>query len=498
MKAFKKIGLLLLAMVLVFLAAPSVSHADDSSSYYDGYYGTNYYTITVTNSKGKALALYDYVKSGTELTATVAVNSGYEWDDSEDAEAPVFYVQGNSYTLDKNNSFKFTVNSDWSDWFYIDTDTIPKELPHFEYTHGLGYTLTAKDSKGKTVNEGDLLKDGQVITVTAKLDEGFEWTTDTPYFYAQDNYFELDKKGSFKFTYDSNITTVAYIYTYNDPQHIYTAEITADEHVKSFVFADSPNKKKAAASGNGEYILDRAHGLSGETIAIKCILEDGYELDSVKVTKKAKRNSDNKKVNIGYAFTGCFSDPNLFTIYPLYGFDSYSMTVSDYAFSVSITTKKASDSDTAITLDKKKYNVATPKIKGKLNLQYGYYYDSDYYRGTKTLTFGKGKKASTVFSIEMERYGKKGEVYTWLDYDKAVKFGTDAVNYEIFDLTGVKDVDRYTMTSLINEIYSEYKKGRLPALKAIFLPSDMSVEIKYTFNTDSEYYYYPVQVITAD
>ena len=482
MKNLKKLFVLVLALALIGLVAPSASQAATKSSIYDGYY---FYagTVKVTDSKGNLINIGDSVKNGTQLTVTVTLKPGYEWDTSEESS---FYVQGNSYTLDKNHSFKFKTNASDYGYFYIDTDyAYYNTLPHYEYEHDYGYTVTVKDSKGNVIKEGDLLTDGAEYTATVTLKDGYEWLADEKVVYAAGNEYTLDKKNSFKFKYDEDDSTVVSIVladTWYSLARYYTASITSDSHVKSFTFVNATNKKKATvAAGEKEYLFNRANGLygtSGNTyqfISFKCELESGYELDTVTVNK-------------GSIEAGSTSDTKLITYSTGYNGD----IVANDKLSINITTKKAGSG--SITLDKKKYKVVAPTVSGGKFKKSG-----DYYTATQTFTFSKAKNA-TVIAFSLEKYGKKGDTYGWIDSEKT-NMGTDLTDCEIIDLTGVKGLTSNTAREIVSYIYSAYKSGYLPALKAVFLPSNVSIELKnswYNYNGLYEYSYYPIQVITAE
>lgn len=390
MKSFKKLFLLLLAAVLVFSFAPAYAQADEdddeyeTSCIYDGFYGSSYADITVTDSKGNEYFANDYIKDGTELTVKVTLKEGYEW-----GEYKQMYVQGQVYDLDKKDSFKFTVNREWSQWFTIDF-----------------------------------------------------------------NYY---------------------------PKRNYTIKIKADKNVKSYEFINKDGSVKTLPAGEKSYELKGANALSSGTYSIRVIFEKGYELDTAEFAEVSVTDSwgDTYKTTPGYITRT--SDIDLIQAY-LYSGDNYTYTIN-------ITSKKATSS----LLDSKKYTVVAPTVKtSKFKKPYS---DDDYYTATTTLTFGKGKKATT-FSVTSYKYSKKGEVYSYLNYDGSrVPVGSDASKYEVLDFSGVTGLSQETMNNLVGRIYSAYKQDKFPNLKAIYLPKGIAVPILDSW--DGTYYYYPIKVITV-
>lgn len=316
------------------------------------------------------------------------------------------------------------------------------------YSEGYGFTVVITDPSGKELKPGDKFNAGTELTATFTLDDMFEWD-DNAYFYAGDSYYiEGD---SCTFTPYDDFWVSAY------PVVKYNATLKADSHVKSFEFINAAEESVYDA-GLKDYLFDKSMGLSGSSIAVRCIFEDGYELDTAVVT-----SSETGASIIRY------SENNIFDIY----FDYRNATLTPSVIKITSrkeTSRKLSGKLTTIKPTVKKY-------KGEYDNEIDY-----------VISLGKGKKAST-FNYVTYDYGL--EVNTYLtDYN----IRSSAQKYEVIDLSEASKLNDETIISLVNCIYHLYRMDKFPNLKAIYLPKGLYVPT--TEQWTEEFIYYPVKVIT--
>ncbi|MCR5330722.1 MAG: hypothetical protein K6E62_05990 [Lachnospiraceae bacterium] len=355
-----------------------------------------------------------------------------------------------------------------------------EKVCYYDGFYGYDYgQATVTDATGKEIAVSEAVADGTTLTVKITLNEDSQWGEQKS-IYIQGNNYELDENNSAEFTIDADYSTwFSDDFTYNCvPTKSYPVKIKADSHVKSYEFISEDGKVNSFPAGEKEYRIDSAWALSSGAIGMRIIFEDGYECDTASFnTVKVKEYGESYTYYTGS--TSITSDPDYFYIF------IYTNSTVEYNHTLKIVSKEKK----ADLLDNKKLNIAVPKVKtSKLKKVYA---NDDYYQGSTTLTFGKGKKA-TVFTITNYRYGKKGSVESYLNYDENT--GSDLANYEVFDLTGVTGLSDYVVYSLVERIYHFYKQGKIPNLKAIYLPAGQVVEL---MSYDDEYRYYPVEVITV-
>ena len=215
----------------------------DAVCYYSGFNMATYCDMTVTDPSGREIVYGDTVVSGTELTVKITLNENCRLADNTE-----MYVQGNYYKLDKNNSFKFTVNYDYSNWFYI--DFVYGKQPTRTYTikikgdsHVKSYEFLTKDEKkisvpagekSYTVDEAWALSSGS-IALKVIPDDGYEcgsvqWNTLKVKDSWGDEY--TITPGDVVRTSDSNIYWVSFVY---DKDYTYTLKVTSKKEEPGFL-----------------------------------------------------------------------------------------------------------------------------------------------------------------------------------------------------------------------------------------------------------------------
>ncbi|MCR5322367.1 MAG: hypothetical protein K6E85_03730 [Lachnospiraceae bacterium] len=319
---------------------------------------------------------------------------------------------------------------------------------YYGYSEDYGFVAKVTDPKGNEIKQGATVTEGTELTVTLILDEYHEWGT-YKYVYTDDYYYP--EGDSFTFTPHSDFWVSAY------PNTKFAATVKTDKYVKSIEFINAETKTVTDASQKN-YIFEKANGLSGNSIALKCIFEDGYELDEAVITETASdamiiRNSENDIFEVYFDMTANPSTPTV----------------------VKITSKKAASRK--LSGKPKTVKPTVKKNKGEYDNQIDY-----------ILTFGKGKKATT-FS------------YSFFDYDtseysyfNSVSIGSDAKKYEVIDLSEATKVPEEILKMLVDRIYHFYRMDKFPALKAIYLPKGVCIPL--TEKWYGEFTYYPIKVIT--
>ena len=319
---------------------------------------------------------------------------------------------------------------------------------YYGYSEDYGFVAKVTDPQGKEIKQGDTVTEGTELTVTLILDEYHEWGQ-YKYVYTDDYYYP--EGDSFTFTPHSDFWVSAY------PNTKYASTLKADQHVKSFEFINA-EKKTVKAATEKDYIFDKAMGLSGNSIAIKCIFEDGYELDEATITATESdalliRQSENDIFEVYFDMTSNSSTPTV----------------------VKITSKKAESRK--LSGKPKTVKPTVKKNKGEYDNQIDY-----------ILTFGKGKKA-TAFSYSYFKYDSSE-----YSYFNTFSIGSDAKKYEVIDLSEATKVPEAILKMMVDRIYHFYKMDKFPKLKAIYLPK--GVYIPLTEKWYGEFIYYPVKVIT--
>ena len=316
------------------------------------------------------------------------------------------------------------------------------------YSEGYGFSVKITDSKGKDIKPGDTFASGTELTVTIILDDLYEWGP-TQYAYTDDYYyFEGD---SFTFTPTCDFWVSAY------PRSEYRATIKADSHIKSFEFIDA-EKKTVIDAAEKDYVFEKSLGLSGSSIAIKCILEDGYALDEAVIA-----STDSEAMMIRQ------SEANIFSVYFSSSYGGTTPTV------IKLTSKKETSRKLSGKLTTVKPTIK--KNKGEYDNEIDY-----------VISFGKKKKATT---FEYASYDYGNYIYS---YFMNLSVGSDAQKYEVIDLSEAGKLPEDVITSLVDRIYHLYRMDKFPKLKAIYLPKNIYIPI--IDNWYGEYIYYPIKVIT--
>ncbi len=317
------------------------------------------------------------------------------------------------------------------------------------YESANGFDVKITDAKGKELKVGDSFNEGTEFTFKITLQDMYEWT-DSCYVYVDDWYY-MDESGEFTCTPSGDFWVYAY------PARKYAVTFNADSHITSYEFVGAPEKTVVKAADK-DYVLEKANGLSSNSITVRCIFEEGYELDTVTTKVDSCRIIRT-------------SDCDTFEL----TFDSYETGKKPTVFT--LTSKKAASRQ----LEGKLTTVAPTVKKNKAK---------DYDNHIKyTVTLGKGKKA-TKFVYDGYTYDD-GDGSVWFD---KVTVGSAASSYEVIDLSKATKLPEDVLKDLVYRIYHLYKQGKFAKLKAVYLPSNVSVPI-WDYWMD-EYSYYPVEVIT--